>query len=134
METEIKHGTSFGYRKCIKRPEGSCEICRAYNRKYSHEKRLEAKRKLAENPDAFVHGTAYTFKLGCPCPLCKEFGNQKNREYWNNRSNIVIPEDAHGTPRGYTYYKCRCEDCDAAIKIYRVLRKAQTASRKTQGS
>lgn len=52
----IKHGTRSGYNDCVKRPEGSCDLCRAAARVYEAERkaRVDAENaaSLAEAMDA----------------------------------------------------------------------------------
>lgn len=44
-----------------------------------------------------------------------------------------VPDHAHGTRNGYSYYVCRCRPCRDANAVYQMLRKSRKLQRLTEG-
>jgi hypothetical protein len=70
-----------------------------------------------------VHGTPAMYRKGCNCDECKKawkdystphvetydvFGGMEEVRTLHGKT---MPREAHGTQRGYNYWKCRCAAC-----------------------
>lgn len=113
-EMIVEHGTRLGYQVCVKRPEGSCEECRAARRAYNIE-RLAAGR--------VQHGTraGYQCCVQRPegaCPPCRDAQRVYLAYYLTDRTIPI----KHGTRAGYR--RClnqpggACEPCRSAHNAY----------------
>lgn len=68
------------------------------------------------------HGSTTNYRAGCRCEWCIAANTQTaadRRAFWQAPENYNPELDWHGTPRGYSYYGCRCGDCKAAQRQYR---------------
>lgn len=89
------HGTLTGYTYGCR-----CDRCR------------DARKKWAKKNKTKQHGTEYVYTLGCRCKPC----TQAHTEARARRRQRVepLPLTEHGTDKGYTHYKCRCDSCRTA--------------------
>lgn len=116
-----------------------CEECKQANaeRAYKARKAREAKQL---DPDDPRHGTASLYiNFGCRCVPCTKANTLHNKPYGKTyrEKNYVpkpkapryIPEHLdpndprHGTYNFYSNYRCRCQPCTDARRVYESKRK-----------
>ncbi len=114
----MKHGSVSAY------SNGGCR-CAPYKEaglSYQRERR-----RIRFESDAFVHGTINGYKVGCRCLDCRAAVLSTVQA----RAAKRLAEDSidHGTVNGYTSYRCRCDNCLAAMRSWKQ-QYAQTPSGK----
>lgn len=66
-------------------------------------------------PAGYVHGTARAYRHCRPsCDECKAANTAEQSARRARRLAAGMPEKAHGTPSGYSYWNCRCGPCATA--------------------
>lgn len=79
---------------------------------------------LPELPDGYEHGTTRAYPRCRPaCDACRAANSAAAAARRSARLAKGMPETAHGTPSGYTFWNCRCKRCN---KIARARSKART--------
>lgn len=66
---------------------------------------------------AHEHGSVGRYQWGCRCHICKMNMRFLQRVYTIKRA-ANVPERMHGTNNGYSNYRCHCEPCLEAGKLY----------------
>lgn len=73
-------------------------------------------------PVRHPHGHYRRYNTGCRCALCTEAKRVHQLEAVNRTREAAaagLVDIPHGSPRGYQYYACRCDDCKAAARRQR---------------
>ena len=71
-------------------------------------------REEAVFPDTRRHNRS-TYNEGCRCERCKSAAASYQRQRRQaNAGGGLVPEHAHGSANGYTYWGCRCIACGDA--------------------
>ena len=130
MKDRIAHGTSRGaYQQCLKRPEGSCRLCKDYVAEYQRNK---TKKTTETREMAIVRIVKYVIR----CDACgKEVETNKEAPTAGTVGQIEFPNSAHGQRRTYTFYSCK-EDAahiSRAIRAMAEKRKDDVDGRKARG-
>lgn len=86
------------------------------------------------------HGTVYAYdKKGCRCEDCRSKGKEWKRALPSRQRRYkrdfiegrVVPDSVHGTPSGWSYWRCGCEACRENARLsdakQRAKRKAEAA-------
>lgn len=75
-------------------------------------------------PDGYEHGTTRAYSHCRPaCAECKAANTAAAAARRAKRLAAGMPEFAHGTPSGYTFWNCRCKHCN---KVARAFSKTRT--------
>lgn len=70
-----------------------------------------------ELPVGYEHGTTRAYRVCRPaCAACRAANTRAAADRRAARLAAGMPEDAHATPSGYTFWNCRCKRCKKAWK------------------
>lgn len=76
-------------------------------------------------PDGYEHGTTRAYARCRPaCAVCRAANSSAAAARRAARLAEGMPESAHGTPSGYTFWSCRCKRCN---KVARARSKTRTS-------
>ena len=106
---KIEHGTSVGaYQRCLKRPQGSCDECKAYVAKYQREKAAKAgswrpkKKEEEEKVPEIRRSVRYVF-------ICDGCANEIISTVSNTTPPVGVVGEITFVPetKGYGFYSCK---------------------------
>ena len=83
-----RHGTWYGYStgcRCDKCMAAAKEYRKRYGSSYTKKSYLKAYYEMQDDPADIRHGTAYGYKCGCRCELCRNAKKKEAAKYERRR-------------------------------------------------
>lgn len=66
-----------------------------------------------------THGKRSTYIYGCRCKACTRANTEYSKALKSKLAKLKIPNELHGLQGTYGNWKCRCEKCKAARRLYK---------------